>query len=70
MPGRVLARDHIDVTPSVAEPRPLITMKLQAVTNRSVDKRGTDLLAIVRRTIDQSTADALVFGPSLTPRLT
>jgi hypothetical protein len=30
-------------------------MKLQAAMNRSVDKRGIDLIAIVRLTLDQAT---------------
>jgi hypothetical protein len=40
------------VTTPVAEPGSLIAMKLQAVMNRSTDKQGTDLLDIVRLTLD------------------
>jgi hypothetical protein len=47
--------DHIDVTTPVAEPGALITMKLQAVMNRAVNKQGTDLLDIVRLTFDEAT---------------
>jgi len=43
---------QVAVTTPVAEPGPLIAMKLQAVMNRSVDKQGTDLLDIVRLTFD------------------
>ncbi len=48
----------LTVTTPVAEPGPLIAMKLQAVMNRSVDKQGTDLLDIVRLTFDQATRPA------------
>jgi len=41
-----------EVTTKVAEPGPLIAMKLQAVMNRSVEKQGTDLLDIVRLALD------------------
>lgn len=44
--------ERIEVTTPVAEPGPLIAMKLQAVMNRSADKQGTDLLDIVRLTLD------------------
>ncbi|SUF08975.1 Uncharacterised protein [Rhodococcus gordoniae] len=47
--------DHIDVTTPVAEPGPLIAMKLQAVMNRSTNKQGTDLLDIVHLTLDPAT---------------
>lgn len=46
---------RIDVTTPVAEPGPLIAMKLQAVMNRAVSKQGTDLLDIVRLTFDEAT---------------
>lgn len=53
----VLLSDHcsVTVTTLVAEPGPLIAMKLQAVMNRSRDKQGTDLLDIVRLLLDQVT---------------
>jgi hypothetical protein len=45
----------IEATTRVAEPGPLIAMKLQAVMNRSAEKQGTDLLDIVRLTLDPQT---------------
>jgi hypothetical protein len=36
----------------LAEPGPLIAMKLQSVMNRTIDKERTDLLDIVRLTLD------------------
>lgn len=58
----VIRRDgqQLEVTTRVAEPGPLIAMKLQAVMNRSVDKQGTDLLDIVRLTFDEGTRDAAI----------
>lgn len=47
--------DSVEVTTKVAEPGPLIAMKIQAVMNRSVDKQGTDLRDIVRLTLDPET---------------
>lgn len=46
---------HVEVTTPVAEPGPLIAMKLQAVMNRSVAKQGTDLQDILRLTFDEQT---------------
>jgi hypothetical protein len=40
----------------VAEPGPLIAMKLQALPNRPSDKEATDLLDICRLMLDRSTA--------------
>lgn len=56
----VIRRDgnQVEVTARVAEPGPLIAMKLQAVMNRSADKQGTDLLDIVRLTFDDGTRSA------------
>lgn len=58
----VIRRDgqQVEVTTPVAEPGPLIAMKLQAVMNRSVDKQGTDLLDIVRLTFDEATRSAAI----------
>jgi len=58
----VLRRDgqKVEVTTRVAEPGPLIAMKLQAVMNRSVEKQGTDLLDIVRLTFDGATRPAAI----------
>ena len=47
--------ERFEATTLVAEPGPLVAMKLQAVMNRSVDKQGTDLLDIVRLTLDEAT---------------
>lgn len=44
---------RIELTTLVAEPGPLVAMKLQAVMNRSVSKQGTDLLDIVRLVFDE-----------------
>ncbi|WP_199520848.1 hypothetical protein [Jiangella anatolica] len=46
---------HVEVTTPMAEPGPLIAMKLQAVMNRSAEKQGTDLLDIVRLAFDAAT---------------
>lgn len=46
------------VTTPVAEPGPLIAMKLQAVDDRGTAKQGTDLLDIVRLTSDRRTREA------------
>lgn len=53
----VVRRDgeRVEVMTRVAEPGPLIAMKLQAVMNRSAEKQGTDLLDIVRLTFDDGT---------------
>ncbi|HEY6798908.1 MAG TPA: nucleotidyl transferase AbiEii/AbiGii toxin family protein [Kineosporiaceae bacterium] len=51
---------RVEVTTPVAEPGPLIAMKLQAVMNRSANKQGTDILDIVRLALDRVTGpDAL-----------
>lgn len=56
--GAVSAKgESIEVTTPVAEPGPLIAMKLQAVMNRSTQKQGTDLLDIIRLTFDASTRE-------------
>lgn len=41
-----------DTTVAVAEPGPLIAMKLQSIMNRAARKEATDLLDIVRLTLD------------------
>lgn len=50
--------DRVEVTTPVAEPGPLVAMKLQAVMNRATGKQGTDLLDIVRLTLDSSARPA------------
>ena len=49
---------RIESTTLVAEPGPLIAMKLKAVINRSVEKQGTDLQDIVRLAFDEATRSA------------
>lgn len=55
-----LGGEQLEATAPVAEAGPLIAMKLQAVMNRSDDKQGTDLLDIVRLTLDASTRPVAV----------
>jgi hypothetical protein len=43
-----------EVVVRVAEPGPLIAMKLQSIMNRTVDKERTDLLDIVQLTLDRT----------------
>ncbi|MGH8966191.1 MAG: hypothetical protein ACRDXB_12800 [Actinomycetes bacterium] len=51
----VLAADELPpLTVAVAEPGPIIAMKLQSIMNRGAAKEGTDLLDIVRLTLDRS----------------
>lgn len=49
-----------EVVTRVAEPGPLIAMKLQSVMNRPAAKEGTDLLDIVRLLLDRSTRTVAV----------
>lgn len=58
----VIRRDgeRVEVAARVAEPGPLIAMKLQSVMNRSEDKQGTDLLDIIRLTFDAETRPAAI----------
>ncbi len=56
----VLKVDHAsDLTVAVAEPGPIVAMKLQSIMNRGAEKEGTDLLDIVRLCLDP-TAGAVV----------
>ena len=50
--------ERVRVVTPVAEPGPLIAMKLQAIMNRSGGKQGTDLLDIVRLAFDEVTRPA------------
>jgi len=52
-----------DLTVAVAEPGPLVAMKLQSIMNRGAAKEGTDLLDIVRLCLDP------VAGPVLRAQL-
>jgi hypothetical protein len=58
MPLRIRAASpegaSTEVVAHVAEPGPLIAMKLQSVMNRTVNKERTDLLDIVRLTLDHT----------------
>lgn len=44
--------EEVEAAAPVAEPGPLVAMKLQAVMDRSAGKQGTDLLDIVRLMLD------------------
>jgi len=50
--------DGDDLTVRVAEPGALVATKLQSVTNRGREKEGTDLLDIIRLTLDRSSGPA------------
>jgi hypothetical protein len=50
--------NRVEVATPVAEPGPIIAMKLQAVMNRPSKKQGTDLLDIVRLTLDDTVRTA------------
>ncbi len=50
--------DRVEVKTPVAEPGPIIAMKLQAVMNRSVQKQGTDLLDVIRLALDDTARTA------------
>jgi hypothetical protein len=53
--GLLLSVDELPtLTVAVAEPGPIIAMKLQSIMNRGAVKEGTDLLDIVRLTLDPS----------------
>ena len=45
----------VEVRAAVAEPGPLVAMKLQSVMNRGRAKEATDLLDIIRLTLDPAT---------------
>ncbi|MBW8803599.1 MAG: hypothetical protein JF587_07020 [Catenulisporales bacterium] len=57
--GHGVRSDGYRVTTRVAEPGPLVAMKLQSVMNRPVAKEGTDLLDIVRLVLDANTGPAV-----------
>jgi hypothetical protein len=44
---------HVEVSALVAEPGPLVAMKLQAIMNRPAAKQGTDLQDILRLILDE-----------------
>ncbi len=49
---------HVEVSTLVAEPGPLVAMKLQAIMNRAVAKQGTDLQDITRLILDEQARPA------------
>ena len=53
-----LSGARVEVSALVAEPGPLIAMKLQAIMNRAVTKQGTDLQDIVRLILDREARPA------------
>jgi len=59
-----------EVLASIAEPGPLIAMKLQSIMNRPADKERTDLLDIIRLTLDRDAGpSALAQLRNATPQL-
>lgn len=48
-----LSGAHVEVSALVAEPGPLVAMKLQAVMNRASAKQGTDLQDVARLIFDE-----------------
>lgn len=55
-----LGGDPVRVTTPVAEPGPLVAMKLQAVMNRGTAKQGTDLQDVVRLVLDPAVRETLL----------
>jgi hypothetical protein len=53
-----LSGAHVEVSTLVAEPGPLIAMKLQAIMNRVAAKQGTDLQDIARLVLDDQVRPA------------
>jgi hypothetical protein len=58
-PMLIRASGMPDLTVAVAEPGPLIAMKLQSIMNRGAAKEGTDLLDIVRLCLDPAAGPVL-----------
>jgi hypothetical protein len=52
------SRAHFQVNALVAEPGPLVAMKLQAIMNRATAKQGTDLQDISRLILDEQARPA------------
>lgn len=48
-----------DLSVAVAEPGPIVAMKLQSIMNRGAEKEGTDLLDIIRLCLDPAAGPAL-----------
>lgn len=53
-----LSGAHVKVSALVAEPGPLVAMKLQAIMNRTAAKQGTDLQDIARLILDEQARPA------------
>ena len=53
-----LSGPHIEVSALVAEPGPIVAMKLQAIMNRAAAKQGTDLQDITRLILDEQVRPA------------
>ena len=53
-----LKGEHVEVSTLVAEPGPLVAMKLQAIMNRTAAKQGTDLQDIARLVLDEQARPA------------
>lgn len=53
-----LSGAHVEVSALVAEPGPLVAMKLQAIMNRTAAKQGTDLQDIARLILDEQARPA------------
>ena len=53
-----LSGAHVEVSALVAEPGPLVAMKLQAIMNRAAAKQGTDLQDIARLILDEQARPA------------
>ena len=55
---RSLRGATVEVTALVAEPGPIVAMKLQAIMNRATAKQGTDLQDIIRLVLDEQVRPA------------
>lgn len=53
-----LSGAHMEVSALVAEPGPIVAMKLQALMNRAAAKQGTDLQDITRLILDEQSRPA------------
>lgn len=58
-----LSGAHVQISTLVAEPGPLVAMRLQAIMSRAATKQGTDLQAIARLILDE------LARPAALPRL-
>ena len=58
-PVTLRASGTSELTVSVAEPGPIVAMKLQSIMNRGSAKEGTDLLDIIRLSLDPAAGPVL-----------